>query len=63
MKGYAEDPGEYAEERIRTNTASPARDAELYANYMAYYRERKVEAIHGGVIIHAPPFRKQLDLS
>ena len=50
MKGYAEDPAEYAQERIRTNTASPARDAELYANYMAYYRERKVEAIHGGLV-------------
>jgi SAM-dependent methyltransferase len=50
MKGYAEDPGEYAQERIRTNIASPARDAELYASYMAYYRERKVEAIHGGLI-------------
>jgi hypothetical protein len=51
MKGYAQDPAEYAEEHIRTNTASPVRDAELYANYMAYYRERKVESIHGGVII------------
>jgi len=51
MKGYAEDPAEYAQERIRTNTASPARDAELYANYMAYYRERNVEAIHGGIVI------------
>jgi SAM-dependent methyltransferase len=50
MKGYAQDPAEYAEERIRTNSPSPARDAELYADYMAYYRERKVEAIHGGVI-------------
>lgn len=50
MKGYAQDPAEYAEERIRSTTSSPARDAELYANYMAYYRERKVEAIHGGII-------------
>jgi len=50
MKGYAEDPAEYAEERIRSTTATPARDAELYASYMTYYRERKVEAIHGGVI-------------
>ena len=50
MKGYSEDPAEYAQERIRTNTASPDRDAELYADYMAYYRERSVEAIHGGLI-------------
>ncbi len=50
MKGYAEDPAEYAEERIRSTTPSSSRDAELYANYMAYYREREVQAIHGGVI-------------
>jgi len=50
MKGYAEDPGEYAQEHIRSTTSSPARDEELYDNYMAYYREREVEAIHGGLI-------------
>jgi len=50
MKGYAQDPAEYAEERIRSTTSVPARDAELYANYVAYYHERKVRAIHGGVI-------------
>jgi methylase of polypeptide subunit release factors len=50
MKGYAEDPAEYAEERIRSTTAAPAQDAELFASYMTYYRERQVEAIHGGVI-------------
>ncbi len=50
MKGYSEDPAQYAEERIRTNTATPDRDADLYADYMAYYRQRSVEAIHGGLI-------------
>jgi len=50
IKSYGRDPSEYAEERIRQTTSSPARDAELYDSYMAYYRERNVEAIHGGVI-------------
>ena len=50
MKGYAQDPGKYAEERIRTNAPSPERDSESYAEYMAYYRERKVESIHGGLV-------------
>jgi SAM-dependent methyltransferase len=50
MKGYAEDPGEYAQEHIRSTTAAIARDAELYDGYMAYYRERQVVAIHGGII-------------
>src|ERR1022692_2356943 len=30
--------------------SSSARDAEFYSDYMAYYRERNVEAIHGGII-------------
>lgn len=50
MKGYAQDPGEYAQDHIRSTVFSPARDAELYDSYMAYYRERKVEAIHGGIV-------------
>ena len=50
MKGYADDPGEYAQEHIRSVTSAPAQDAELYESYMAYYRERQVEVIHGGII-------------
>ena len=50
IRRYGRDPSEYAEERIRQTTPSAARDAELYAGYMAYYRERNVKAIHGGVI-------------
>jgi SAM-dependent methyltransferase len=50
MKGSTDDPGEYAEERIRSTNSSPARDAELYASHMAYYRAREVEAIHAGII-------------
>jgi SAM-dependent methyltransferase len=51
MKGYTEDPGEYAQEHIRSTTSSPARDAELYDSYMTYYRQRNVEAINGGIVI------------
>jgi SAM-dependent methyltransferase len=50
LRGYVEDPGEYALERIRAISPSPAQDAELYENYMAYYRTRNIKAIHGGLI-------------
>lgn len=50
LKGYSEDPAEYAEERIRTIRRTPEMDSELYHDYMAYYRERGVEAIHGGLV-------------
>jgi SAM-dependent methyltransferase len=50
IKGASYDPGEYAEERICSTVSSCARDGELYDSYMAYYRERAVEAIHAGLI-------------
>jgi methylase of polypeptide subunit release factors len=50
LKGHTQDPSEYAQHRIAETAASPERDSELYASYMAYYRERKVEAIHDGII-------------
>lgn len=50
MKGYSEDPAEYAEEHIRSTVSSSQRDAELFSSYMDYYRARKVKAICGGVI-------------
>ncbi len=50
LKGHTQDPTEYAQHRIAETAASPEHDAELYASYMAYYRERKVEAIHDGII-------------
>jgi methylase of polypeptide subunit release factors len=50
IKGHTQDPSEYAQHRISETAASTERDTELYANYMAYYRERKVEAIHDGII-------------
>jgi len=56
MKGHSQDPGEYAQERIRETNPSPERDAELYDSYMSYYREKGVEAIHDGMVaIHKRP--------
>ncbi len=51
MKGLTQDPEEYAQHRIRETTENTGRDAELYDGYMAYYRERGVEAIHDGLIV------------
>jgi predicted RNA methylase len=51
MKGLTQDPEEYAQHRIRETTENTGRDAELYDGYMAYYRERCVEAIHDGLIV------------
>jgi len=50
LKGYSQDPAEYAEEHIRAVDGTTAADAQLYENYMNYYRCHKVEAIHGGGI-------------
>lgn len=49
-KGSTSDPGEYAQNRIGEVTNSSERDAQLFDEYMAYYRERGVEAIHKGLI-------------
>jgi predicted RNA methylase len=51
MKGLTQDPGEYAQHRIRETFANPAEDSRLYDDYMAYYRDRGVEAIHDGLVV------------
>jgi hypothetical protein len=51
MKGLTQDPGEYAQHRIKETSQNPADDARLYDQYMAYYRERGVEAIHDGLVV------------
>jgi hypothetical protein len=51
MKGLTQDPGEYAQHRIRETFSNPAEDAKLYEGYMNYYRARGVEAIHDGLIV------------
>ena len=50
LRGYAEDPADYAQERIRAISPSPAKDFELFDSYMAYYRQRRVKTIHGGLV-------------
>lgn len=50
LMGHKQDPAEYAQHRISEIAASPEHDAELYASYISYYRERNVEAIHDGII-------------
>lgn len=49
LKGQTHELTDYAQIRIAESTA-PERDGELYDQYMAYYRERNVKAIHGGLI-------------
>jgi methylase of polypeptide subunit release factors len=51
MKGLTQDPEEYAQHRIRETSQDSSQDADRYAEYLAYYRKRDVEAIHGGLIV------------
>jgi methylase of polypeptide subunit release factors len=51
MKGLTQYPEEYAQHRIRETTHDTGRDQELYEGYMDYYRSRKVQAIHDGLIV------------
>lgn len=51
MKGLTQNPEEYAQHRIRETSLDPSQDAAQYAEYMNYYRQRKVEAIHDGLIV------------
>lgn len=50
LKGYSQDPAEYAEEHIRSMTPPSDEDSRLYDSYMNYYRKHKVVAIHGGAV-------------
>ena len=50
LMGQTHDPGEYAQHRIAETAGSPEGDAALFASYMTYYRERKVKALHNGII-------------
>jgi methylase of polypeptide subunit release factors len=51
MKGLTQDPEEYAQHRIREVSMDTSEDAARYAEYMAYYRRRGVQAIHDGLIV------------
>jgi methylase of polypeptide subunit release factors len=50
LKGYSQDPAEYAEEHIRSMTSASETDSQLYDSYMNYYRKNRVVAIHGGAV-------------
>jgi methylase of polypeptide subunit release factors len=50
LKGNTVDPSKYAQERIAEVMNSAEKDTQLYDEYMAYYRQRRVEAIHKGLI-------------
>lgn len=50
MKGQTQDPSMYAQERIQGTFYAEGNDAEVFADHMTYYRERKVVAIHDGII-------------
>jgi SAM-dependent methyltransferase len=51
QKGLTEDPGEYAQRRIRDGSQKPEDDCRQFDEYMRYYRQRGVKAIHGGLIV------------
>ncbi len=50
LMGQAQDPSDYAQHRISEVSTATEGDANLYSSYMAYYRERNVEAIQDGII-------------
>ena len=51
MKGMTQDPGDYAQQRIREVNPDAQDDANFFDGYMTYYRERGVKAIHDGFIV------------
>jgi SAM-dependent methyltransferase len=51
MKGLTQDPEEYAQQRIKETSLDTSQDADHYEGYMNYYRHRRVEAIHDGLIV------------
>jgi hypothetical protein len=50
LKGQTHALSEYAHARIGETVTTPDGDDELYDRYMAYYRQRGVEAIHNGMV-------------
>jgi predicted RNA methylase len=51
MKGWTQDPAEYAQHRISETSQDHSTDAAKYEGYMNYYRRLGVEAIHDGLIV------------
>ncbi len=50
LRSVTRDAAGYAQERIAHMFPGGAADAGLYAEWMEYYRQRGVEAIHGGLL-------------
>jgi len=50
LKGHTHELSQYAHVRITETLAAADRDTQLYDQYMTYYRERDVKAIHSGLI-------------
>jgi hypothetical protein len=51
IKGTTADPSTYAQNRFRESAPySPDQDDASFAQWMNYYRQQKVEAVHGGMI-------------
>lgn len=52
LKGTSTDPSLYAQDRFHQSAPYSAEtDDATFTDWMDYYRERKVEAIHGGMIV------------
>lgn len=51
MKGLTQNPEEYAQQRIREVSHNPEEDALYYEGYLRYYRHRRVQAIHDGLVV------------
>jgi methylase of polypeptide subunit release factors len=51
LKGSTVDPSKYAQERITEITNSTEHDRKFYDDFMGYYRQRGVEAIHKGLVV------------
>jgi hypothetical protein len=52
VKGLTVTPDRYAQDRIRECYApEPAADHQRYREWMAYYREQKITAIHRGFVV------------
>jgi methylase of polypeptide subunit release factors len=47
---YDMDAGSYAQNRIRETATSSSNDEENYRQWMAYYRENRVEKVYGGIL-------------
>jgi methylase of polypeptide subunit release factors len=50
LKVHSEDPTIYTQTQFPLAATAPENDVELYNEYIAYYRDRNVEAIHDGII-------------